>query len=137
VNRGLSIAAAVIVVMVLAFLTIREALAREYSPGEVYLIPGEKGYTVAKVLVVDPDLVHIRLYKNVFPQRPTHIDLSTLKLGGIDDPDGFGIGHLPLTRSTFSSWHPELLTRTAVAPDELDGYNQWKQSRGGVWGKPK
>jgi hypothetical protein len=38
-----------------------------------------------------------------------------LSLGKIDDYDGFGIGHMPLARSTFSSWHPELVMKTTVA----------------------
>jgi hypothetical protein len=106
---------------------------RKYQPGDVYLVPGQKGYQVAKVLAVDPGIVHIRLYKNVFPQRPSDIDLGTLVLGSIDDPDGFGMGHVPLKYETFAAWGPQYFRRVLVREDELDGYRMWKEASGGVW----
>jgi hypothetical protein len=77
--------------------------------------------------------VHIRLYKNFFATRPTIIDQSKLTLGTIDDPDGFGMGHLPVSRDQFRAWHPVFITKTAVQKDELEGYELWKESNGGVW----
>ena len=50
-------------------------------PGDLYSVEGEaKNYKVAKVLVVDSDAVHIRLYKNSFMERPSNVDPSTLSL---------------------------------------------------------
>jgi len=106
----------------------------EYKAGELYLVADEKGYQVAKVLAVEPGIVHIRLYKNAFRERPSEIDLEKLELGRIDDPDGFGMGHVPLKPETFSGWGPELFMVGTVQPEELDGYNVWKGSNGGVWG---
>ena len=37
-------------------------------------------------------------YKNRFKDRPER-DKRELSLGKVDDPDGFGMGHLPLTRA--------------------------------------
>src|SRR5690349_15283650 len=46
-------------------------------PGDLYSVEGEgKNYKVAKVLVVDSDAVHIRLYKNSFAERPSNVDPS-------------------------------------------------------------
>ena len=106
---------------------------RKYEPGEVYLVAGKKGYQLAKVLAVDPGIVHIRLYRNVFPQRPSDIDLDTLELGSIQDPDGFGMGHLPLKYESFAAWGPQYFRRVLVREDELDGYRMWKDVGGGVW----
>ena len=54
------------------------------------------------MLAVDEVGVHVRLYKNKWKERPEKVDASTLSLGGVDDKDGFGMGHLPLTKRTFA-----------------------------------
>jgi hypothetical protein len=61
--------------------------------------------------------------------------VNTLTLGSIHDADGFGVGHLPVTAATFSSWLPMLITRTAVTQEELEGYEEWKKSKGGAFGE--
>jgi hypothetical protein len=98
-------------------------------------VRSEHGYKVAKILVVERGAVHIRLYKNVFSERPRSVDESKLALGSIHDPDGFGIGHLPLTKKTFNSWGPILISRTSVSAEELEGYEEWKKSKGGLFGE--
>jgi hypothetical protein len=107
----------------------------QYTPGEIYSVQNKHGYGIVKILAVDPDIVHIRLYKNTFPERPNRIDPSTLSLGKITDPNGFGIGHLPISQSEFSSWDPVLIAQSKVTPDELEGYEEWKKDHGGVFGK--
>jgi hypothetical protein len=101
--------------------------------GDLYSVVYEKEFRVAKVLVVDSDAVHIRLYKSTFYSRPSEIIENQLVLGKYDDPDGFGIGHLPLASSEFAAWQPVFIKKVAVSPDELDGYEYWKESGGGVW----
>lgn len=64
-----------------------------------------------------------------------NVDVRTLALGSIDDPDGFGMGHLPLTKRTFDSWEPVLISRTSVSADELEGYEEWKKAKGGPFGE--
>jgi hypothetical protein len=93
-------------VLLSGFVALRWKSRNEYKQGDVYSVQDKRGFRIAKILVVDPNAVHIRLYKNVFLQRPEHIDLKTLNLGTINDVDGFGVGHLPLSRSEFSSWGP-------------------------------
>jgi hypothetical protein len=41
-----------------------------------------------------------------FAIRPQSVEMGALSLGSINDPDGFGVGHLPLSRGTFGSWAP-------------------------------
>jgi hypothetical protein len=48
------------------------------------------------------------IYKEKFAIRPISVEMHALTLGSIDDPDGFGVGHLPLSCATFGSWLPDL-----------------------------
>ena len=102
--------------------------------GGLYSIEsGDWGIRVAKVLVVEPSAVHIRLYKQEWPVRPGVVDPGMLTLGRPEDADGFGVGHLPLRESTFRSWKPSLVGRASVSEEELEGYRIWKESNGGLF----
>jgi hypothetical protein len=106
----------------------------EYKIGGLYsVISGDGNYSVAKILALDEEAVHVRLYKNKFRSRPQAIDPSILALGSIYDEDGFGMGHLPLSREGFAGWQPIFLTQTSVTEEELEGYEIWKEDGGGVW----
>jgi hypothetical protein len=101
----------------------------EFISGGVYSVEsGDGDFGVVKVLVVDDKGVHLRVYKNKYPTRPTAVDLKTLSLGSLNDPDGFGMGHLPLSREGFAEWKPALITKDEVRKDELDGYEMWKEA---------
>jgi hypothetical protein len=89
---------------------------------------GEGFYRVSKILVVDRIGVHVRLYKNKWRERPESVDPNILSLGGIHDKDGYGIGHMPLTKSAFAAWKPIVFAHQKVVEEELDGYEIWKSS---------
>ena len=99
----------------------------EFTPGQVFSgnWDDDGTYRVAKVLATDEQAVHVRVYKERFPQRPTAVDLERLTLGSIDDSDGFGVGHLPLSRDEFALWEPSLITTVGVDEEELEGYRMW------------
>ncbi|HTR41481.1 MAG TPA: hypothetical protein VMH87_07680 [Pseudomonadales bacterium] len=106
-------------------------------PGTICTVDdGEGFYRVAKVLVIDDGGVHARLYKNRWTERPQAVDMSTLSLGSVYDKDGFGMGHLPLTKRAFAAWKPIVLGLEEVRQEELDGYEIWKDGKGGYFGKP-
>lgn len=106
----------------------------ELFEGGYYSVADGAAFGIAKVLKLEPDKVHVRLYKQHFPARPLSIDLNSLSLGGIHDKDGFGMGHLPLRLSTFQQWGPKFITYAEVKPEELEGYEMWRSSAGGgVW----
>lgn len=110
--------------------------APSLKQGALYTVDdGEGFFRVAKVLVLDEHGVHVRLYKNKWKERPATVDVSILSLGGVDDPDGFGMGHLPLSKNAFAEWRPVLVQDGTVAKDELDGYEMWKEGGGGYFGK--
>lgn len=106
----------------------------ELFEGAYYSIIDGDDFSIAKVLKLEPEIVHVRIYKEHFPQRPRSIDPGALTLGTIHDKDGFGMGHLPLRLATFMESEPMFLTHADVTPKELEGYTVWKESAdGGVW----
>jgi hypothetical protein len=106
----------------------------ELFEGGYYSIADGETFSIAKVLKLEQDIVHVRIYKQHFPQRPRSIDISLLTLGSIHDKDGFGMGHLPLRLETFTANEPAFITYSEVKPEELEGYELWKDLGGkGVW----
>ena len=101
------------------------------------IVSGQGGYKVVKILKLEDDIVHARLYANRFDERPSSVQPDELELGAIDE-ESFGIGHLPLASGEFEAWQPESIAHQAVQPDELDGYEEWRQAaekgEAGVWG---
>jgi hypothetical protein len=109
-------------------------LPADLRAGDVCSIPGEGGtHKIVKVLAVDRRAVHIRVYKNRFPRRPFRVNTAALELGSIHDSDGFGFGHLPLSRAMFGGWSPARIQREQVDEQELDGYRAWQELNGGLW----
>ena len=103
------------------------------EPGGIYALPDSAGYRVAKVLLVDSGIVHVRLYADHFDALPRDLQPDSLRLGKMGDPGGVGIGHLPIRAAEFATWQPVLLTRTLVRDEELEGYHVWRENGGGVW----
>lgn len=111
----------------------RNAPSELFEGGYYSIIDGDT-FSIAKVLKLEPEIVHVRIYKQHFPQRPRSIDPSALTLGTIHDKDGFGMGHLPLGLARFLNREPMFLTHAEVTSQELEGYNLWRESAdGGVW----
>jgi len=103
----------------------------ELFEGAYYSIIDGDDFSIAKVLKLEPEIVHVRIYKQHFQQRPRSIDPAALTLGSIHDKDGFGMGHLPLRLVTFTDRGPMFLTHAEVKPEELEGYNLWKETADG------
>jgi len=119
-----------------AFLMLTACAQSNWKEGGLYSVEGEKGgFSIVKILKLDSAGVHIRAYSNRFPQRPTDIDVSTLYMAGIDrkPEEELGMGHLPLSRDSFSGWKPELIWVVPVEPAELEGYEIWKDAKGGYF----
>ncbi len=105
----------------------------ELFEGAYYSLVDGDEFSIAKALKVEPEIVHVRIYKERFPQRPCSIDPGQLTLGTVFDKDGFGMGHLPLGLDGVRRRDPRFITHSGVTADELEGYELWKESRGGVW----
>jgi len=109
--------------------------ATSMTEGGIYSIDNGNGkFGIAKILKVEPGIVHVRIYKNKFEPRPTSVNVEELSLGSIHDKDGFGMGHLPISERDFRQWKPVLLITKGVTEEELEGYKLWKDAGGGVFG---
>lgn len=96
---------------------------------------GDGAFGVAKVLVVDPEGVHCRLYVQRFADRPSLVDPEHLTLASMLDPRmPFSIGHIPLTHATFAGWAARIIRHdVAVEERELAGYRSWREADGGYF----
>ncbi len=103
-----------------------------FEGGYYSIIDGDQ-FAIAKVLKIDPEIVHVRIYKEHFAQRPRSVDPGQLTLGSVFDNEGFGMSHLPLSPASFMERQPFFITHSDVQPDELKGYEVWKEVKGGVW----
>lgn len=96
--------------------------------GGLYAARGADGkFRVTKVLVIDEHAVHIRIYAERFDQLPEGLTSAGLSLGSLSGPDGFGIGHAPISRQGFLAEERTLLTVEPVAEEELEGYRIWAE----------
>jgi len=112
----------------------RRLIPARLAAGDLCSVKSGREFGVVKVLVVERDLVHVRSYREKFRERPIGgISSTRLSLGSINDPGGFGVGHLPLSLSTFGSWVPKRIESEPVTDDELDGFRAWQEYKGGVW----
>jgi hypothetical protein len=102
--------------------------------GGIYSIADGSGrFGIVKVLARDEGMCHVRVYKQKFANRPEKVEPSELSLGTIHDKDGFGMGHLPLRDEAFKAWQPVFILRTPVTSEELEGYQMWKDAKGGAF----
>jgi hypothetical protein len=109
-------------------------LPKDLGTGDICVVEsGEGGFKIVKVLRADSSIVHVALYKNRYAERPAQVDPALLTFGTIDNSDGFGVGHLPLSRATFAAWLPVRIQHSPVSDDELEGYRIWEDSKGGVF----
>jgi hypothetical protein len=106
-----------------------------FQAGGIYSIvnDGDGGFGIVKLLVYENGVCHVRIYKQKFQSRPQSVEPANLSLGKIGDPDGFGMGHLPIQESTFIKWQPVLMKQSPVTEEELEGYKIWKEAGGGAF----
>lgn len=90
-------------------------------------------YGIAKLLKVDARTVHLRLYSDMWPERPSTVDPWALRLepSWSDSP---GIAHMPLSLTVYFSMEPNFVRLAMVGTTELDGYRAWKASGGRKFG---
>lgn len=122
-----AISVLVLIILVVACFK-RTALGNTYKEivvGGLYASKSDDGtFRVSKVLAVDNDAVHVCIYRNKFQTLPKDLDTSSLSLGEIGDPEGFGIGHVPIARQRWINSHI-FLKSEPVRDDELEGYKYY------------
>jgi hypothetical protein len=111
-------------------------LVTQWTEGGLYVIPKENGaFVLLKILKVDDQGVHVRIFSNVYSMPPTHVDESALYLTGMNDREEgqLGMGHLPISIQSFSGWNAKFIQQSQVAEEELDGYQMWLEAKGGYF----
>ena len=106
------------------------------AEGGLYYLPEENGtYKVLKVLKLDEGGVHVRLYSNVFASPPTRLDEASLYMAGTDRQpnEPIGMGHMPISHRSFTTWNAVYFQPSHVTEDELDGYRMWAEAKGGYF----
>jgi hypothetical protein len=107
-----------------------------WKEGGLYYSKNDDGsYMVLKILKIDEQGVHVRLYSNRFASPAKGLDESKLYMAGVDHkPDeSLGMGHAPFSKSTFENSHPIFIKVVGVKPEELEGYNMWLEAKGGYF----
>jgi hypothetical protein len=98
---------------------------------------GDDRFGVVKILKLEEGVVHVRVYAKTYEGRPLDVADDELRLGTVHDEE-FGLGHLPLDAAAFEKWEPEVIRNTTLEPEELEGYQIWREAEdegsGGVWG---
>lgn len=109
------------------------AKAEEIAVGGVYSVEDGTDYGVVKVLAVEGEAVHVRLYAETFAERPTSGDTVTLTLGDQDSFDytDVGVPYVAVERAYLTTTDPELLRTEPITQEELDGRSEWEEIFGG------
>lgn len=87
---------------------------------------GDGKFGIVKILVIEAEIIHVKMYKNKYAERPVAIDINTLSIGSVYDEAGFGVDHQPIDRKAFDSWKPIVIAFEEVTDDDLEGYEIWK-----------
>lgn len=104
--------------------------------GGLYYTPSDKGgYSILKILKIDDQGVHVRIYSNKYIEPPKKIDESTLYMAGRDrkPEESLGMGHLPISKKNFNGWKAKFIQQSTVKDEELDGYKMWLDAEGGYF----
>jgi hypothetical protein len=104
--------------------------------GGLYSTQNDDGnISIVKILKLDDQGVHVRVYSNRFDSHPSKIDESALYMAGMNRSpnEQLGLGHLPLSRDSFAAWRPRYLKTVPVDKAELEGYEMWKEGGGGYF----
>jgi hypothetical protein len=102
--------------------------------GGLYSTQNENGsYSVLKILKLDDNGVHVRLYSNQFSAPPKQIDESKLYMAGVDKKpnETLGMGHAPISKKSFAGWKAVFVQQSTVKDEELEGYKMWAEAKGG------
>jgi hypothetical protein len=125
---------AIVLVLLLSACNHSESVSNDWRVGALYSTADGKGqFSVVKILVLEPNAVHVRVYKQRFSSRPTSVDPASLTLGKLDGKEAISIGHVPLSRASFASWEPVFITQQSVSDSELEAYRTWKEAKGGLF----
>lgn len=112
------------------------ALANSWQVGGLYSVPYESGqFVVIKILKTDSVGLHLRLYSNVFKQRPFSLDESKLIILEANNQQGlpYGAKHVAVSHLSFKGWKAEFIQQSSVSEAELTEFHNWHETKGGFF----
>ena len=115
---------------------VRAGTAPGLHVGGLYAVPREAGaWTVLKILALDDVGVHVRTDSNVFPALPQAVDEAALYMQALHESDGgpLAMGHMPISHASFAGWGARFVQPSTVTPDELEGFEIWREAQGGYF----
>ncbi len=99
----------------------------ELVAGGLYSVAWDDEIRVVKVLAVDEHVVHLKIYRNQFDNRPADVDSLMLKWDiDLNNLSAIGIGHLPVALDGFLEDKPVFIKTDVVTPEELDTVTRWR-----------
>ena len=115
-------------IFILVFIQRRGTHPKKLKAGSICIVEEGNGkFGIVKILVIDDEIAHLKIYRNKFDQPPDIVDIETLRIGSIYDKDGFGIGHTPIDRKDFDNWKLIAIAFEEVTKEDLVGYEIWKE----------
>lgn len=108
----------------------------QWREGGLYASRQDDGtYAIVKILKLDESGVHVRVYSNRFDTIPETLDENELYMAGVDhgSDEQLGLGHLPLSRTSFVAWQARFIKVVDVTESELEGYRVWLDANGGYF----
>ena len=94
-----------------------ESATNELKTGGIYATRNDEGkYSLSKILVLEDEAIHIRLYNEEFDEIPKSVSSDDLT---------FLLGHAPMARKGFLSDDPKFVTLESVSDSELAGYRMY------------
>lgn len=123
-----------LVALLLSALLALPAAAQELVEGGLYVVDNEGvGYRPLKIVKLDAEGVHVRMFSNVYSNVPARIRQDDLLISDRDLPPylPFGFRHIPFRRASFEDLKPIFIERSTVSEDEMSEYEIWLGKDGG------
>ena len=114
-------------IFILVLIQSRGTSPKKIKAGSICSVDdGDGKFGIVKILVIEEEIIHVKMYKNKYVERPVVIDINALSIGSDYDEAGFGVGHLPTDRKVFDNWKPIVIAFEEVTGDDLEEYEIWK-----------
>ncbi|MCZ6875475.1 MAG: hypothetical protein O7G88_18445 [bacterium] len=104
--------------------------ATDLLVGGIYSVTsGKNEFSVIKIIALKEDIIHIRIYKDTYQDRPETLDPNALTPGPMHDGKApFSMGSLPFHLSKFLDRKPRFIMQTEVTDDKRNNPTQWQQA---------
>ena len=113
-----------------------KCFSNDWLIGGIYSVPHESSsYVVVKILKTDSIGVHLRLYSNVFNEKPEVVNEAELKVLSFNNELNLPAGaeHVAISHNSFNNWGASFVQQSEVSEEELIGFQEWFNAKGGFF----